>query len=66
MVPISISSEKSQILQKYLNLFDSVMRKDSESKDLSTLSLKRSVCNYLYNIAKICSLFIDFHQEDAH
>jgi len=22
------------------------MRKDSEAKDLSTLSLKRSVCNY--------------------
>ena len=34
--------------------------------EISTLPLKKSVCTYLFNSAKMCSLFMDFQQEDAH
>ena len=61
-IPVNIASEKSHVLQKYLNLFDNVMDKNSDVKDLSTLPLKKSVCKFLFILAKICSLFIDFHQ----
>lgn len=47
-IPVNIASEKSQVLQKYLNLFDNVMDKNSDAKDLSTLSLKKSVCNFIF------------------
>lgn len=49
-----------------MSLFDGVMSKLNDNPDLSTLPLKKSVCNLSFNLAKICSLFIDFHQEDAH
>jgi hypothetical protein len=47
-IPVNIASEKSQVLQKYLNLFDNVMDKNSDVKDLSTLPLKKSVCKFLF------------------
>lgn len=59
-------SEKNEILTKYLNLFEGVMSKYNDKPTISTLPLKKSICNSSNYIAKICSLFINFHQEDAH
>lgn len=39
---------------------------NKEKIDISTLPLKKSVCTYTSYIAKICMLFIDWEQEDAH
>lgn len=58
--------EKNEILTKYLNLFEGVMSKYNDKPTISTLPLKKSICNSSNYIAKICSLFINFHQEDAH
>lgn len=41
------------------------MKGDSEAKK-STYSLKLALCTIPINLAKSCSLFLDWEQEDAH